>query len=93
MQEAKNVIGVVSNCFLSLEHSTNMKGMFELTGSMYLPESANTKLQGLCKTRWTERHTCFDVFLEIYKALVTFLDNILYPLDYPDLELESTDGI
>ena len=37
-----------------------------------------------------ERHTCFDVFLEIYDALVNFLDAILYPHEYPDLP--STTG-
>ena len=30
--------------------------------------------------------------LEMYEALVTFLDAILSPPDYPDLESESADG-
>ena len=48
------------------------------------------KLPGLCKTRWVERHTCFEVFLEMYEAFVTFLDAILSPDDYP--QLASSDG-
>ena len=56
-----------------------------MTVEVYLPASSHTRLKGLCKTRWVERHTCLDVFLEIYEALITFLDAILSPHEYPDL--------
>ena len=42
------------------------------------------------ETQWVERHTCFEVFLELYEALVTFLDAILSPDEYPNLA--SSDG-
>ena len=35
------------------------------------------KLVGVCKTRWVERHVCFDVFYSIYKCVVKCLQNIL----------------
>ena len=50
VQEVKNIIGVINEGFLFLEHSRKRQRRFELTVSMYLPESAYTKLQGLCKT-------------------------------------------
>ena len=57
---------------------------FELTVKAYLPEYSHKKLPGLCKTRWVERHSCLDVFLEMYEAVITFLDAIISPSAYPD---------
>ena len=45
----------------------------------YLPENSHSKLPGLCKTRWVERHTCLDVFLKMYGLLLTFLDAVISP--------------
>ena len=59
--------------------------MFELTSSKYLPSVQKSKLPGPCKTGWVDRHTCLEVFLELYVALITFLDAIVSPGDYPDL--------
>ena len=54
-----------------------------------MPEASHTKLPGLCKTCWVERHTCFEVFLELYEPLVTFLDAILFPDEYSELRCVS----
>ena len=51
--------------------------MFERTVEVYLPSSSHSKLSGLCKTRWMERHSCFEVLHEMYETLVTFLDAIV----------------
>ena len=64
--------------------------MFELTVVKFMPASTHSKLPGLCKTRWVERHTCFEVFLELYEPLITFLNAILSPHEYP--QLVSSDG-
>ena len=64
--------------------------MFHLTVVMFMPESSHSKLPGLCKTRWVERHTGFEVFLELYEPLITFLDAIISPREYP--QLETSDG-
>ena len=58
--------------------------MFELT-SQNICLMYKSKFPGLCKTGWVERHTCLEVFLELYIALITFLDAIVSPGDYPDL--------
>ena len=45
---------------------------------------------GLCKTWWVERHTCFEVFLEMYVAFVTFLDAMLHPHQHSQLGTNDT---
>ena len=37
------------------------------------------KVLGLCKTRWAERHTCYDVFYDMYAVIVECLQYILNP--------------
>ena len=64
--------------------------MFELTVVKFMPASSHSKLPGLCKTRWVERLTCLEVFLELYEPLTTFLDAIVSPNAYP--QLVSSDG-
>ena len=88
--EVRNLIGVINEVYLFLANSPKRQRMFELTIKVYLPQSSHTRLPGLCKTRWVERHTCFGVFLEMYEALVTFLETIVSPHDFPDLA--SSDG-
>ena len=90
LQEVKNLISLVNESHLFLSNSRKRQRMFELTVQEFLPSSLHTKLPGLCKTRWVERHTCFGVFLEMYEPLVTFLDAILSPHEYP--QLSSSDG-
>ena len=45
---------------------------------------------GLCKTRWVEWHTCFEVFPEMYVVFVTFLDAMLHPHQHPQLGTNDT---
>ena len=85
VQEVRNLIGVINESYLFLANSPKRQSFFELTVKAYLPESSHKKLPGLCKTRWVERHICFDVFLEMYETLVTFLDAIISPHEYPAL--------
>ena len=85
VQEVRNLVGVINEAYLFLANSPKRQRFFELTVKVYLPESSHKKLPGLCKTRWVERHICFDVFLELYEALVTFLDAIISPYEYPAL--------
>ena len=83
--EVRNLIGVINQAYLFLSNSPKRQRYFELTVKAYLPESSHRKLPGLCKTRWVDRHICFDVFLEMYETLVTFLDAIISPHEYPAL--------
>lgn len=90
-QEVRNLIGLINEVYLFLANSPKRQRAFELTLQLYLPESGRRKLPGLCKTRWVERHTCLEVFLEIYEPLVTFFDAIIFPHSYPEL-LSSGEG-
>ena len=90
MQEVRNLISIVNESHLFLANSLKCQILFELTVNEFLSSSSHAKLPGLCKTRWVERHTRFEVFLEMYEALITFLDAILSPHDYH--QLASPDG-
>ena len=85
MQEVRNLISLINESYLFLSNSPKHQRLFELTVSEFLPNAGAKKLPGLCKTRWVERHTCFQVFLEMYEVLVTFLDAIILPSEYPHL--------
>ena len=89
VQEVRNLIGLINESYLFVNNSPKRQRFFERALSVYLPASAHSKLSGLCKTRWVERHTCFEIFLEMYVCFVTFLDAIVTPSDYQNLLLED----
>ena len=82
----RNLIGLINEAYLFLNNGPKRQQLFELTLKEYLPENSHSKLPGLCKTRWVERHTCLDVFLEMYELLVTFLDAVIFPHENPHLK-------
>ena len=90
IQEVKN-IDLINEAYLFIDNSPKRQRLFEMTIKEFLPSSSHFKLPGLCKTRWVERHTCFEVFHEMYEVLVTFLDAIVSPQDYPELVSEEGD--
>ena len=90
LQEIRNPIGIINEAFLFLPNSAKRLRYFEQILEVYLPTCSRTKLVGLCKTRWVERHTCFEVFLEMYVAFVTFLDAMLHPHQHPQLGTNDT---
>ena len=83
LQEVRNLVGIINEAYLFMHNSPKRQLMFQLTMSYHLPDSSHSKLPGLCKTRWVERHTCFEVFF------VTFLDAIVSPHEYPELVSSS----
>ena len=89
-QEVRNLIGLINEIYLFLNNSPKRQRAFEITLQVHLPDTSHKKLTGLCKTRWVERHTCLEVFLELYESVVMFLDSIVSANDYP--ELLSTAG-
>ena len=89
VQEVRNLVSTINEAHFFLSNSPKRQRMFELTVKEFLPASSHSKLPGLCKTRWVERHTCFEVFLELYEPLVIFFDAILSPHEYPQLECDD----
>ena len=88
LSEVRNLIGLINEAHLFLNNSPKRQQLFELTLKEYLPENSRSKLPGLCKTRWVERHTCLDVFLEMYELLVTSRCSY-FPHKYPHLKLST----
>ena len=58
---------------------------------MYCPNTRHEKLKGLCKTRWVERHTCLETFLELYEYTVACLNAICKPTSYPEVQEHAGD--
>ena len=85
-----DITGNMNRCDI---HSKRQQ-LFELGLKEYLPENSHSKLPGLWKTRWVERHTCLDVFLEMYELLVTGLSRCCYspPPPPPPRDLKSSTG-
>ena len=86
LSEVRKLIGLINEAYLFLNNSPKRQQLFEQTLKEYLPENSHSKLPGLCKTRWVERHTCLDVFLEMYELLVTFLDAVIFPHECPHVK-------
>ena len=85
LSEVRNLIGLINEAYLFLNNSPKRQQLFVLTLKEYLPENSHSKLPGICKTRWVERHTCLDLLLEMYELLVTFLNAVISPHEYPNL--------
>ena len=93
LSEVRNLVGLINEAYLFLNNSPKRQQLFGLTPKEYLPENSHSKLPGLCKTRWVERHTCLDLFLEMYELLVTFLDAVISPHECPNLKSSTEAGI
>ena len=87
LSEVRNLIGLINVAYLFLNNSPKRQKLFELARKEYPPENSHRKLPGLCKTRWVERHTCLDVFLEMYGLLLTFPDVVISPSRVPKFEI------
>ena len=56
----KNMIGVINEVYPFL--SPKRQNYFEHISIQH----STTKIKGFCKTRWVERHTCFETFYDLY---------------------------
>ena len=92
LSEVRNLVGLINEAYLFLINSPKRQQLFGLTLKEYLLENSHSKLPGLCKTRWVERHTCLDLFLEMYELLVTFLDAVISPHECPNLKSSTEAG-
>ena len=72
VQEVRNLIALINEVFLFTAKSPKRQRFFEHIIKKYSPDSTHFKISGLCKTRWVERHTCLELFHEMYETLVIF---------------------
>ena len=67
LTSVRNMIGALKETFLFFHFSPKrqrfVKQVLEKCGS----NSRKEKLKGLCKTRWVERHECYETFYELYE--------------------------
>lgn len=78
-QLVRNMIGTVNELFLFFGNSPKRQRYFEKIISEEENKASVTKLKGLCKTRWIERHTCYETLQELFPCVCKCLDRILVP--------------
>ena len=75
----RNMIDTVNAIFLFFDNSGKRQRFFERVLDRRNPTSSKHKLLGLCKTRWVERHTCYETLYELYEFVCICLDAIVTP--------------
>ena len=85
VQAIRNMIDVINELYFFFDNSPKRQRYLEITLDFYAPGERRTKLKGLCKTRWVERHTCLETVYDLYEYVVTCLDSIISPHNYADL--------
>ena len=75
----RNMVDGINSTYIFFESSPKRQQYFEDVLSHQETESSRTKLLGLCKTRWVERHTCFNSFYSMYDSIVKCLQYMLNP--------------
>ena len=73
------MIEILNSVFIFFDSSPKRQGFLESVLESEGSESSRKKLVGLCKTRWVERHACFDVFYNLYTYIVKCLQYMLNP--------------
>ena len=84
-QTSRNLIGLINETYLFLNDSPKPQQMFELTLKKFsvwqLPQQASRAMQD-----WLGGKThMLRCFLEMYEAIITFLDAIMSPHEYKEL--------
>ena len=69
VQNSMDIAGKISRFF---SNSQKRQLFFE----SFLEDERKTKLKELCRTRWFERYDAFEVFIHLYKPLVTCLETL-----------------
>lgn len=90
LPQIRNMIDSINETFLFFRNSPKRQHLLESIIENQLPDSRVQKLKGLCKTRWVERHTCLETFLELYQPVVLSLTGITDPTSV-DFEIPSWD--
>ena len=75
----RDTIDVLNAVFLFCYMSPKRQRLLERVLEVYECESRVKKLKGLCKTRWVERHTCYETFDELYTFIIITLEALLDP--------------
>ena len=84
----RNMFDSCQQAFLFFHNSPKRQRFLDHVIGCSCPAAKKTKIKGLCKTRWVERHATFDTILELYPYLVQTWDEVCCPSTceqlYPD---------
>ena len=79
IQAIKNMIDTINETFKFFHFSPKRQRFFESILDKESESHAVKKLKGLCKTRWVERHTCYETFYSLYPSVCLCLEEMLHP--------------
>ena len=88
-----NMIDALNSTFLFFDNSPKRQRFLERVLHAHGSASRKERLSGLCKTRWVERHTCYETFLELYVFVSICLQAILSPDEHQDLYAVDGNGM
>jgi len=83
-------MSVVNETFLFFHLSSKRQRFLDTVIPVHAPETRRTKILGLCKTRWVERHTALESFEELYECLAVTFEAILHPQNHPEIPQVDT---
>ncbi|KAK3094432.1 hypothetical protein FSP39_001685 [Pinctada imbricata] len=88
----RNMVDSINEIYLIFSNSPKRQRVFEAFIEHSTLSSKAKKLKGLCKTRWVERHLCFDTMYELFGAICSTYEYILDPksieIDNAELPVE-----
>ena len=91
LPEVQNMVDGINSVFLFFDLSPKRQKFLELVLKGKVTSTRKQHLIGLCKTRWAERHSCFETLAEIYEGICITLEAICLSHLHPDLMLVNPD--
>lgn len=76
VQSVRNCIGTISSVIRFFRSSVKRTDRLKQFTSEQLPNATSSTLIGLCETRWIEKHDAVLRFVELYKPIVTCLEDL-----------------
>ena len=83
LTSVRNMIGTLNETFLFFHFSPERQRFLEQVLEKCGSTSRKEKLKGLCKTRWVERHECYETFYELYEYVCISLEVIVDRESHP----------
>ena len=87
--QISSMVDVINETFKFFNNSPKRQRFFEHILDAFESDCTKSKLLGLCRTRWVERHTCYETFYELYVYICCCLEAIINPCVYPDKNLDQ----
>ena len=83
------MVDVINESFKFFYNSPKRQRFLKHILDAFESDCTKKKPVGLCRTRWVERHTCYETFYELYLYICCCLEAIINPSVYPDKNLDQ----